>query len=88
MNECTCYSYIARIIAKEQLIKNKLKWCQVQISYAIGIEKPLAIYITSNKGNIDVDRSLYNRCKLKNIIEELNLLNISYYDKAMYGQID
>ncbi len=80
-------SYIARVIAKEYLIKYNLKWCQVQVSYAIGIEEPLAIYITSNKGNIKVDDKLYERCKLRNIIKELDLLNKNYYELAQFGQI-
>ena len=68
-------AYIARIIAKEILISKKLKWCQVQLSYAIGKQEPLSIYITSNIGDIDVDDTLYERCKLPNIIKELDLLN-------------
>lgn len=81
-------AYMARLIAKETLIKNNLQWCQVQISYAIGISKPLAIYITSNIGNIEPTKNLYKRCELKNIIKELNLLNTNYYEKSMFGQID
>ena len=81
-------TYMARLIAKETLIKNNLQWCQIQISYAIGISKPLAIYITSNIGNIEPSEKLYKRCELKNIIKELNLLNTNYYEKSMFGQID
>ena len=80
-------AYIARQIAKETLINNNLKWCSVQISYAIGIQKPLSIYITSNKGDIKVNESLYERCTLKNIINELKLLDTKYYLKAAFGQI-
>jgi len=81
-------AYMARVLAKEILINNDLKWCEVQISYAIGISRPLAIYINSDKGNIEPYDSLYERCKLANIINELDLLNTSYYDKAKFGQID
>lgn len=80
-------AYMARVLAKEILIKNNLKWCEVQISYAIGLAKPLSIYINSDIGNIEASDSLYERCTLRNIINELNLLNISYYEKAKYGQI-
>ena len=79
--------YMARLIAKEILIKYKLKWVCVQLSYAIGIDEPMSIYIDSNIGQIQVDKSLYKRCTPKNMINELNLLNIKYYDKAKYGQI-
>ncbi len=74
-----------RKIAKEYLKKHNLKWCQVQISYAIGLEKPLAIYIDSDKGNIKVKENLYDECTPKNIIKDLNLLNISYEKKARFG---
>ena len=78
-------AYKARKIAKEYLKKHNLKWCQVQISYAIGLEKPLAIYIDSDKGNIKVKENLYDECTPKNIIKDLNLLNISYEKKARFG---
>ena len=78
-------AYKAREIAKEYLQKYNLKWCQVQISYAIGLEKPLAIYIDSNNGNIEVPETLYEECTPKNIIKDLNLYNMCYEDKAKYG---
>ena len=78
-------AYMARVIAKEQLIKNNLRWCEVQISYSIGLKKPLSINIKSNIGNIKVDDALYDRCTVKNMIEELKLREISYYNKAMFG---
>ena len=80
-------AYMARIIAKETLIKHNLRWCEVQISYAIGMQKPMSIYIKSNIGDIKVEDSLYERCKLEKIIKELNLLNIKYYRLAGFGQI-
>ena len=79
-------AYKAREIAKSVLKDNKeYNWCEVQLSYAIGKEKPLAIYIKTDKGNIDVPDKLYEECKPKNIINELDLKNICYEKKAMYG---
>ena len=78
-------AYKAREIAKEYLKKYDLCWCSVQLSYAIGISRPLAIYIESDKGNLLVDDSLYDECTPKKIIKDLELLNICYYDKAKYG---
>ena len=78
-------AYKAREIAKEYLKKYNLSWCSVQLSYAIGISHPLAIYIESNKGNLLVDDNLYDECTPKKIIDDLELLNICYYDKAKYG---
>ena len=61
------------------------KWCEVQISYAIGIRKPLSIMINSNVGLIKPNNKLYTECEVHNIIKDLNLLNIKYYDKAKFG---
>ena len=78
-------AYKARNIAVDYLKKYNLRWCQVQLSYAIGIRKPLAIYITSDKGDIDVSDSLYTECEPNNIIKDLDLLNKCYVDTAKYG---
>ena len=78
-------AYKAREIAKEYLIQNNLEWCTVQLSYAIGITEPLAIYIDSNIGNIEPDKSLYEECTPKRIIEDLNLKNTCYEELAKFG---
>ena len=84
-------AYKAREIAVYYLKKYNLKWCKVQLSYAIGIRKPLAIYIDSDKGMLNEEvtiskyDSLYSECEPKNIINDLNLLNKCYYGTSMYG---
>lgn len=79
-------AYKAREIAKSILLSNNdYKWCQVQLSYAIGVEKPLAIYIETDKGDIEVDDGLYEECKPRNIIKDLNLLDTCYEEKARFG---
>lgn len=78
-------AYKAREIAKQYLKKHNLKWCSVQLSYAIGIEKPLAIYINSNLGDIKVDESLYEKCTPNNIIKNLKLYKPLYEQKARFG---
>ena len=79
-------AYKAREIAKEILNQNKdINWCQVQLSYAIGKEEPLAIYINTDKGELAPSISLYQECTPKNIIKDLNLHNISYEEKARFG---
>ena len=76
-----------REIAKEILKQNNLEWCQVQLSYAIGVKKPLAIYIESDKGCYFVkeDSKYYEECKPQNIIKDLNLKNICYEKLAQFG---
>lgn len=78
-------AYKAREIAKETLKEQDLEWCEVQLSYAIGVEKPLAIYINSNKGLITPNKELYNKCKPKNIIKDLELIEKDYSDMAAFG---
>ena len=78
-------AYKARQIAKRYLQQYKLKWCEVQLSFAIGKDKPLAIYIDSNIGNIEPDESLYQECTPRNIIQDLDLRKPIYKDTAMFG---
>jgi len=78
-------AYKAREIAKFYLRKYNLKWCSVQLSYAIGIARPLAIYIESEVGKIAVPNSLYEECKPQNMIKDLNLLNKCYEETARFG---
>ena len=78
-------AYKAREIAKRLLKEKNLKWCEVQLSYAIGVARPMAIYVDSDKGNLVVDDSYYTECEPANIIKDLNLLNIDYEEKAKFG---
>lgn len=79
-------AYKAREIAKRVLLSNKnYNWCLVQLSYAIGIERPLAIYIETDKGNVEASDDLYEECKPKNIIKDLGLLSACYEERAKFG---
>jgi S-adenosylmethionine synthetase len=74
----------AREIAMET-VKAGAKWAEVQLSYAIGIAEPLAIYITTDSGEIEPSMELYSACTPKRIINDLKLLDISYEELAKYG---
>lgn len=78
-------SHMARKIACEYMKSHNLGWCEVQLSYAIGVAEPLAIYINSSLGYIEPEQSLYARCTPTNIIKELNLLDADYERFAMFG---
>lgn len=79
-------AYKAREICKQILNENEnLKWCKAQLAYAIGIKEPLSINIETNEGDYPVPENLYNECSVKRIIEDLNLLNILYEEKAQFG---
>ena len=78
-------TYMARVFAKELLKEYDLKWCEVQLSYAIGIRRPLAIYIDSDRGNIEPEAEMYERAEPKHIIEELKMKDICYEEQARFG---
>lgn len=79
-------AYKAREIAKDILKKNKnLNWVEVQLSYAIGKDEPLAIYIDTDNGNIDAPKELFEECKPKNIIKDLKLKTPSFEERARFG---
>lgn len=82
-------AYKARELAKRIVSSDdKYKWCLIQLSYAIGIDEPLAIDIKTNLGEIEADEKLYKECTPKNIIKDLNLKNICYEDKAKFGHFE
>ena len=78
-------AYIARKIACEELVSKGLRWCEVQISYAIGQASPLGIYINSDHGNITPKEEYYHRAEPRNIIEECQMLEPRYEERARYG---
>ena len=57
----------------------------VQLSYTIGLSKPMAIYIKTDKGIIEPWEDLYRECEPNNIIEDMNLKNIDYRYTAQFG---
>ena len=61
------------------------RWVEVQISYAIGKAKPLAIYIDTDTGSVEAPESLYEECKPATIIEDLGMKDLDYVDLAKYG---
>ena len=78
-------AYKARQLAIQTLRKYKLDWCEIQLSYAIGIAEPLAIYIDSNLGNLSVPENWYEECKPENIIKQFKLRRPIYTETAMFG---
>ena len=45
----------------------------------------MAVYIKTDKGDIEPSKRIYEECKPRNIIKDLDLRNISYEDKAAFG---
>lgn len=78
-------AYMARVMAREILEKYTCNWCQIQLSYSIGIDVPMAIDIMTDNGHIKADHSMFERCKPANIIDELGLLDARYEEMAAFG---
>ena len=79
-------AYMARNVAKWYLASCKrIEWCEVQVSYAIGLEKPLAIYIRSNLGMIEPMDFLYEVFTPNEIINKLGLRDFKYQQTAAFG---
>lgn len=81
-------AYKARQLAIECLdTLPDVNWCEIQISYAIGMDKPLGIHAKTDKGVIDVPDCFYDECTPKRIIEDLHLIDgtFKFNDTAKFG---
>ena len=84
-------SYMARFLAKN-IVANKLaKKCEIQLSYAIGIAKPISIYVntfgTNSIPEEEISQKIYNEFDLtpRGIINYLNLQQPIYKKTTNYG---
>ncbi len=84
-------AYYARYVAKNIVHYNLCEKCEIQVSYAIGMADPISIYIdcfgTEKVSMDEVYLFVKNNFnfRVSNIISELELLNVSYFDVACYG---
>lgn len=84
-------AYMARFIAKNIVANGYAKKCEIQFSYAIGIAKPVSIYVdTFGTGTIPEEKIvklIYDRFELtpRGIIEYLGLRNPIYTQTTNYG---
>lgn len=86
-------AYIARYVAKN-IVKAKLaKKCEIQLSYAIGVSKPVSIYINTFNTNTIPEEKILNIINTlfdftpEEIIKTLNLRMPIYSDLSHYGNI-
>ena len=84
-------AYYARFVAKNIVANKYSSRCEVEVSYAIGMEKPISIHIeTFNTEEVAIEK-IYEYVNsnfdfsVDNIIKELDLLRPIYYDLAAYG---
>jgi S-adenosylmethionine synthetase len=72
-------TYMARKIAVDLVKQYELKWCEVQLAYAIGVAEPVSVNIKNDRGEdyAGIVRNTYDLTP-KGIIKALDLLNINY----------
>ena len=84
-------AYMARFVAKNIVANGFAKKCEIQLSYAIGVAKPISIYVdTFGTGKIpdnEIVKKIKNTFKLtpRGIIESLDLRRPIYRKTSNYG---
>ena len=84
-------AYMARFIAKNIVANGLAKKCEIQLSYAIGVAKPISIYVdTFGTGKIpdnEIIKKISNTFKLtpRGIIDSLDLRRPIYKQTTNYG---
>ncbi len=83
--------YYARYVAKNIVASGVARRCEVQVAYAIGVAKPMGVYVnTFGTGKVPDDKiAAYVESNFdfrpKALIEELKLLRPGYAPTASYG---
>ena len=81
-------AYMARWLAKNVVADEMADWCNIQLSYAIGVKQPTSIYVDSNGHNRSIESFIRNEIDLspKGIIDRFDLFNYnSYSNNCTYG---
>jgi S-adenosylmethionine synthetase len=81
-------AYMARWLAKNVVADEMADWCNIQLSYAIGVKQPTSILIDSNGHNRSIEKFIRNEIDLspKGIIDRFDLFNFHEYSKnCTYG---
>ena len=84
-------SYMARYIAKNIVAAQIARRCTIQLSYAIGVARPLSVAIDTYGTNVvpeeDIEKAVWELFDMtpKGIISTLNLLRPIYKETARHG---
>jgi len=81
-------AYMARWLAKNVVADNMADWCNIQLSYAIGVKEPTSIYVDSNGHNASIVKFIENEIDLtpKGIIDRFDMFNFyDYSENCTYG---
>jgi S-adenosylmethionine synthetase len=80
-------AYMARYLAKNLVASDKCDWATVQLSYAIGIEQPMSVYVESDRDSRDLTKWIVDNVDLtpKGIIGRFDLFRPIYSATTNYG---
>jgi S-adenosylmethionine synthetase len=81
-------AYAARWVAKNVVADDMADWCQIQISYAIGVKQPISILVDSNGHNRTIEKFIRETIDLtpKGIIDRFDLFSYTdYSENCVYG---
>lgn len=88
-----CAAYYARYVAKNVVAAGLARKCEVQVAYAIGVAKPVAVNIetfgTSKYTNDQIKEAVLKFFNFTPKAIRTEILNddVSYYDLAKYGHV-
>ena len=81
-------AYMARWLAKNVVADEMADWCNIQLSYAIGVKQPTSVYVESNGYSKSIEKFIRNNIDLspKGIIDRFDLFNYTNYSaNCTYG---
>lgn len=81
-------AYMARWLAKNVVADEMADWCNIQLSYAIGVKQPTSIYVESNGYSKSIEKFIRNNIDLSplGIIRRFDMYNFHEYSKnCVYG---
>jgi S-adenosylmethionine synthetase len=80
-------AYMMRYLAKNIVASGRATWSTVQISYAIGIEKPMSFYVESDGDSAGLTTWIQDNVDLtpRGIINRFNLFRPIYSSTTNYG---
>ena len=81
-------AYMARWLAKNVVADDMADWCQIQLSYAIGVKEPTSVYVDSNGHNRSIQKFIENNIDLTplGIIKRFDMFNFHQYsNNCTYG---
>lgn len=81
-------AYMARWLAKNVVADDMADWCNIQLSYAIGVKQPTSIYVESNGYSKSIEKFIRENIDLspKGIIDRFDMFNFyNYSENCVYG---